>query len=88
MKVQLPHEDAFIPMEDMNTAAQLDLAVDICLGGPNEIKIITIENANALDPQTMEKIKKKVEEKGAQCFLETVYKTDFETITIEDGENV
>lgn len=79
-------DDQWIALDDLNTAAQLDLWVDICLSGPNKIKIITIENANSLDPSTMEKIKAKIEAGQAQCFLETVYKTGYESITIEDWE--
>lgn len=77
-----------VPLDDLNTAAQLDLGVDICLNWPNKVKILTIENANALDPKTMERIKAKIEEKEGQCFLETVYQTWYESITIEDGEVV
>ena len=81
-------DDQRIPLDELNTAAQLDLGVDICLSWPNQVKIITIENANALDPKTMERIKAKIEAKEAQCFLETVYKTGYESITIQDWEGI
>lgn len=76
----------WIPLDDLNTAMQLEIWTDICLNGPNAIKIITIENANAFDPNTMEKIKEKIEASGAQCFLETVYQTWYEEIEIKDWE--
>lgn len=76
----------YIALDELNTATQLDIWIDICLSGQNKIKILTIENANALDPNTMEKIKNKIEEKEAQCFLETVYKTWYESITIQNWE--
>lgn len=81
-------DDVRVPLDDLNTAAQLDLWVDICLNWPNKIKIITIENANALDPNTMERIKKKIENKQGQCFLETVYQVDYDTITVQDWQVV
>lgn len=74
-----------IALDEMNTASQIDFAIDVCLSWPNQVKIITIENANSLDPKTMQKVKEKIEEKEWQCFLETVYKTDFETITITNA---
>lgn len=73
-----------IPLDDLNTAQQLEIGVDICLNWPNEIKIITIENANALDPHTLERVREKIEAKQAQCFLETVYSTGYDEIVIED----
>jgi hypothetical protein len=79
--------DQWIPLDDLNTATQIDLGVDICLSWPNKVKIITIENANSLDPNTMKTIKAKIEKNDAQCFLETVYKTWYESIIIEDGTN-
>ena len=38
----------WIPLDELNTAQQLEIGVDICLSWPNEIKIITIENAMLL----------------------------------------
>lgn len=49
----------WIPLDELNTAQQLEIGVDICLSWPNEIKIITIENANALDPNTLERVRGK-----------------------------
>ncbi len=86
MRVKI--EENRIPLDDLNTASQLDLWVDICLSWPNKVKIITIENANALDPKTMKRIKEKIEKAEAQCFLETVYKTGYESITIVDWANI
>lgn len=77
------HENR-IPLDELNTAQQLEIGVDICLSWPNEIKIITIENANALDPNTLERVREKIESNQAQCFLETVYSTGYDEITIED----
>lgn len=77
------HENR-IPLDELNTAQQLEIGVDICLSGPNEIKIITIENANALDPNTLERVREKIESNQAQCFLETVYSTGYDEIVIED----
>lgn len=77
------HENR-IPLDELNTAQQLEIGVDICLSGPNEIKIITIENANALDPNTLERVREKIESNQAQCFLETVYSTGYDEIIIED----
>lgn len=74
----------WIPLDELNTAQQLEIGVDICLSWPNEIKIITIENANALDPNTLERVREKIESNQAQCFLETVYSTWYDEITIED----
>lgn len=74
----------WIPLDELNTAQQLEIWVDICLSWPNEIKIITIENANALDPNTLERVREKIESNQAQCFLETVYSTGYDEITIED----
>ena len=74
----------WIPLDELNTAQQLEIGVDICLSWPNEIKIITIENANALDPNTLERVREKIESNQAQCFLETVYSTGYDEITIED----
>ncbi len=79
------HENR-IPLDELNTAQQLEIGVDICLSWPNEIKIITIENANALDPNTLERVREKIESNQAQCFLETVYSTGYDEITIEDWE--
>ena len=79
------HENR-IPLDELNTAQQLEIGVDICLSGPNEIKIITIENANALDPNTLERVREKIESNQAQCFLETVYSTGYDEIVIEDWE--
>lgn len=76
--------DSRIPLDELNTAQQLEIGVDICLSWPNEIKIITIENANALDPNTLERVREKIESNQAQCFLETVYSTGYDEITIED----
>ena len=76
----------WIPLDELNTAQQLEIGVDICLSWPNEIKIITIENANALDPNTLESVREKIESNQAQCFLETVYSTGYDEITIEDWE--
>lgn len=76
--------DNRIPLDELNTAQQLEIGVDICLSGPNEIKIITIENANALDPNTLERVREKIESNQAQCFLETVYSTGYDEIVIED----
>ena len=76
----------WIPLDELNTAQQLEIGVDICLSWPNEIKIITIENANALDPNTLERVREKIESNQAQCFLETVYSTGYDEITIEDWE--
>lgn len=76
----------WIPLDELNTAQQLEIWVDICLSWPNEIKIITIENANALDPNTLERVREKIESNQAQCFLETVYSTGYDEITIEDWE--
>lgn len=76
----------WIPLDELNTAQQLEIGVDICLSGPNEIKIITIENANALDPNTLERVREKIESNQAQCFLETVYSTGYDEIVIEDWE--
>lgn len=78
--------DSRIPLDELNTAQQLEIGVDICLSWPNEIKIITIENANALDPNTLERVREKIESNEAQCFLETVYSTGYDEITIEDWE--
>ena len=75
-----------IPLDELNTAQQLEIGVDICLSWPNEIKIITIENANALDPNTLERVREKIESNQAQCFLETVYSTGYDEIVIEDWE--
>lgn len=77
------HENR-IPLDELNTAQQLEIGVDICLSWPNEIKIITIENANALDPNTLERVREKIESNQAQCFLETVYSTGYDEIVIED----
>lgn len=74
----------WIPLDELNTAQQLEIGVDICLSWPNEIKIITIENANALDPNTLERVREKIESNQAQCFLETVYSTGYDEIVIED----
>lgn len=74
----------WIPLDELNTAQQLEIGVDICLSWPNEIKIITIENANALDPNTLERVREKIESNQAQCFLETVYSTGYDEIIIED----
>jgi len=74
----------WIPLDELNTAQQLEIGVDICLSWPNEIKIITIENANALDPNTLERVREKIESNQAQCFLETVYSTWYDEIVIED----
>ena len=79
------HENR-IPLDELNTAQQLEIGVDICLSGPNDIKIITIENANALDPNTLERVREKIESNQAQCFLETVYSTGYDEIVIEDWE--
>ena len=79
------HEN-WIPLDELNTAQQLEIGVDICLSWPNEIKIITIENANALDPNTLERVREKIESNQAQCFLETVYSTGYDEIVIEDWE--
>ena len=79
------HEN-WIPLDELNTAQQLEIGVDICLSWPNEIKIITIENANALDPNTLERVREKIESNQAQCFLETVYSTWYDEIVIEDWE--
>lgn len=79
------HENR-IPLDELNTAQQLEIGVDICLSWPNEIKIITIENANALDPNTLERVREKIESNQAQCFLETVYSTGYDEIIIEDWE--
>lgn len=79
------HENR-IPLDELNTAQQLEIGVDICLSWPNEIKIITIENANALDPNTLERVREKIESNQAQCFLETVYSTGYDEIVIEDWE--
>lgn len=76
--------DNRIPLDELNTAQQLEIGVDICLSWPNEIKIITIENANALDPNTLERVREKIESNQAQCFLETVYSTGYDEIVIED----
>ena len=76
--------DSRIPLDELNTAQQLEIGVDICLSWPNEIKIITIENANALDPNTLERVREKIESNQAQCFLETVYSTGYDEIVIED----
>lgn len=78
----------YVPIDELNTASQLELATEICLSWPNEVKIITIENANALDPKNMEKVKKMVEKKWWQCFLETVYPTKYDVINIEDWKIV
>ena len=78
--------DSRIPLDELNTAQQLEIGVDICLSWPNEIKIITIENANALDPNTLERVREKIESNQAQCFLETVYSTGYDEIIIEDWE--
>lgn len=78
--------DNRIPLDELNTAQQLEIGVDICLSWPNEIKIITIENANALDPNTLERVREKIESNQAQCFLETVYSTGYDEIVIEDWE--
>lgn len=78
--------DSWIPLDELNKATQIEIWVDICLKWPNKIKIITIEDANALDPNTLERIKEKIEKYDAQCFLETVYNTGYEEITIKDGE--
>lgn len=75
-----------IPLDELNTAQQLEIGVDISLSWPNEIKIITIENANALDPNTLERVREKIESNQAQCFLETVYSTGYDEIVIEDWE--
>lgn len=77
-----------VPLDDLNKAAQLDLGVEICLAWPNKVKIITIEDANALDPNSLASVQKRVEEAGGQCWLETVYQTDYESIVIEDGQTV
>lgn len=79
-------EQERIPLDELNTATQLDIWIELCLSSPNKIKIITIENANSLDPLALAKIKAKIEENEAQCFLETVYKTWYESITIQDWE--
>ena len=79
------HENR-ISLDELNTAQQLEIGVDICLSWPNEIKIITIENANALDPNTLERVREKIESNQAQCFLETVYSTGYDEIVIEDWE--
>jgi hypothetical protein len=78
--------DKRIPLDEINQAKQLEIWVDICLKWPNEVKIITIENANALDPNTLARVKEKVEEAGAQAFLETVYHVWENEIVIENGE--
>lgn len=77
-------DEDYIPLDELNTATQLDIGIDICLSGPNKIKILTIENANALDPKTLEKVKEKILKNDVQCFLETVYHTAYESITIEN----
>ena len=82
--MSLKVEDTWIPLDELNKALQIELAVDICLKWPNKIKVITIEDANTLDPQTLERIRKKIEKYEAQCFLETVYNTWYEEITIKD----
>lgn len=79
-------KDSWIPLDELNKALQLELWVDIALNWPNQIKIITIEDANSLDPKTLESIKKKVEDKWAQCFIETVYDTWYDKITIQEWE--
>lgn len=79
-------KDNWIPLDELNKAMQLELWVDIALNWPNQIKIITIEDANSLDPKTLENIKKKVEDKWAQCFIETVYDTWYDKITIQEWE--
>lgn len=84
MKVSIDNQR--IPIDELNTATQIDLAIDIILAWPNKIKILTIENANSLDPNTMERVKKKIEDAKWQCFLETVYQTGYESITIKDWE--
>lgn len=84
--MSLKVEDTWIPLDELNKALQIELAVDICLKWPNKIKVITIEDANTLDPQTLERIREKIEKFGAQCFLETVYNTGYEEITIKDWE--
>lgn len=84
--MSLKVEDTWIPLDELNKALQIELAVDICLKWPNKIKVITIEDANTLDPQTLERIRLKIEKFEAQCFLETVYNTWYEEITIKDWE--
>lgn len=74
----------WIKLDDVNKALQLSIWVDICLRWPNEVKIITVEDANTLDPKTLKELKEKIENHGAQCFLETVYPTWYEEIIIED----
>lgn len=73
-------------LDELNKALQLEIWIDACLNWPNKIKIITIEDANSLDPQTLQRIKDKVEKADAQCFLETVYTTWYEEIIIKDWE--
>lgn len=80
--------ETWIPLDELNTALQLEIGVDICLNWPNKIKIITIENANALDPNTLERVRQKIEKHQAQCFLETVYSTGYNEIIIKDWENI
>jgi len=75
-----------IPLDELNKALQIEIWVEICLNWPNEIKIITIEDANALDPKTLENIKKKIEKKNAQCFLEVVYAVEHDMIEIYNWE--
>lgn len=84
--MSLKVEDTWIPLDELNKALQIELAVDICLKWPNKIKVITIEDANTLDPQTLERIREKIEKLEAQCFLETVYNTGYEEITIKNWE--
>lgn len=74
----------WIPIDELNKAKQLEIGIDVCLSWPNKVKIITIEDANSLDPNTLEKIKQKIEKEEAQCFIETVYNTGHESIVIED----
>lgn len=77
-----------IPLDELNKAMQIEIWVDICLNGPNKIKIITIEDANTLDPNTLERIKTKIEKMWWQCFIETVYSTWYDEIIIQDWEVV
>lgn len=74
-----------VPYDQLNTQAQVDLAVDVsCLRANGRLPIVFVDGAEALDHEHFEALVHRLEEKGVQAFLARVEDTDLQVIA--DGE--
>jgi hypothetical protein len=74
-----------VPYDQLNTQAQVDLAVDVsCLRAGGRLPIVFVDGAEALDHEHFEALVRRLEEKGVQAFLARVEDTDLQVIA--DGE--